>query len=102
MYTSVCTPESAPPVGHGEMCFLRVLVYALQEREVSLHLTFPQNFGFRLGRDKCHGPACFHLSSVDGCEENCERKPRSLARRACVGLRVRACCMHMVVIAFRV
>lgn len=89
MYTLVCIPESAPPAGYSEMYLVRALVYAVQKREVFHHPTFPQNFRFRLGRDKCHGPACFHLSFVDGCEgENCERKPCSLASRASVGPRV--------------
>ena len=28
MYTSVCTPKSAPPAGYSEMYLVRVLVYA--------------------------------------------------------------------------
>lgn len=104
----ICTLERVRPslphqlAGLGEMCLLRAWVHAVPKTEISRQPAFPQNFGFRLGRDKCHGLACFHLSFEDGCEENCERNPCSLARRVRDGLRVRACCMHTVVIAFRV
>lgn len=29
MYTSVCTPESAPPAGYSEMYLVKVLVYTV-------------------------------------------------------------------------
>lgn len=57
------------------MCLLRVLEYVAPKREISCQPAFQQNFVFRLGRDKCHGPDCFHLSFEDGCEEeHCEKK----------------------------
>lgn len=46
MYTSVCTPESAPPSGYSEMYLGRVLVYALQKREVSHHPAFHRTLDF--------------------------------------------------------
>lgn len=89
-------------VGLREMCPLRGWVHAVQKKKILRQPAFPQNSGFRLGRDQYHGPAGFHLSFEDGSEENREGDPCSLARRVRDGPRVRACCMHTVVIAFRV
>lgn len=103
MHTSACTPKSAPPVIRVQRnVFVRVRARGVPKREISHQPAFLQNFEFRLGKDKCHGPTCFHLSFEDGCEENCEGNPCSLARRVRDGPRVRVCCMHTVVIAFRV
>lgn len=77
-------------------------MYAAWKGEIGHQPALPHTFGFRLGRDECHGPACSHLSSEDGCEEgHCENTSQPLqacARRA----ESASVCMHTVVIAFRV
>lgn len=74
VHTRVCSTSWAQ-----RMCLLRVLEYAPPKGEIFCQPAFQQNFGFHLGRDKCHGPACFCLSFEDGREEeHCEKNLAAL------------------------